>query len=141
MAASTPWYRDGLKCSCTQCGDCCTGAPGYVWVNKDEVEALAKQVGISVDEFGRRYLRKVGRRYSLTERPNGDCIFFESGCTVYPARPTQCRTFPFWPENLKRRGDWEEIGDECPGVDHGRFYPLEEIQQIRRGNGEAGANH
>ncbi len=36
-----PWYQDGLKFRCTGCGDCCTGAPGYVWVNKEEIAALA----------------------------------------------------------------------------------------------------
>ena len=35
------WYRDGLRFECTQCGKCCTGAPGYVWVDDDEVEALS----------------------------------------------------------------------------------------------------
>ena len=38
-----PWYADGLQFECTQCGDCCTGAPGYVWVNKSEIEALAAE--------------------------------------------------------------------------------------------------
>jgi Fe-S-cluster containining protein len=36
------------------------------------------------------------------------CAFLDGArCTVYEARPTQCRTFPFWKENLRRRGSWE----------------------------------
>ncbi len=134
--SSSPWYRDGLAFSCTRCGDCCVGAPGHVWVTREEIERLARCVGLEVAEFGRRYLRRVGRRYSLTERAGGDCVFFEDGCTVYPARPTQCRTFPFWSENLRTRAAWQEVADECPGVGKGRFYPLEEIRRFRRGDGE-----
>ena len=37
-----PWYRDGLAFTCTRCGACCTGAPGYVWVDADEIAALAE---------------------------------------------------------------------------------------------------
>lgn len=138
----TPWYRDGLRFRCTQCGNCCTGAPGYVWVTRREIEELAKYRGISVDEFGERFVRKVGARYSLIEKAGGDCIFFErgdgaGGCTVYSARPTQCRTFPFWRENLASRKAWDEVGDECPGLNEGHVYSLEDIGVIRKGKNDA----
>ena len=35
------WYAGGLRFQCTQCGDCCSGAEGYVWVNQAEIDALA----------------------------------------------------------------------------------------------------
>ena len=72
-----PWYRDGLAFSCTRCGACCTGAPGYVWVSPEEIERLAAYRGQSVQEFSARFVRKVGHRYSLIERPGGDCIFWD----------------------------------------------------------------
>ena len=37
---SAPWYRDGLRFTCTRCGNCCTGAPGYVWVDADAMKAF-----------------------------------------------------------------------------------------------------
>jgi Fe-S-cluster containining protein len=107
-----------------------------VWVEPDEIKALSKQLGLSVERFGERYLRKVGRRYSLTEKPGGDCIFFDKGCTVYSARPTQCRTFPFWRRNLKSERAWDEIRAECPGVGEGKLYPVEEIEILKRGDAE-----
>ena len=137
--SSKPWYREGLSFSCTRCGDCCTGVPGYVWVEPTEIEALAKHLGFSVDSFGERYLRKVGRRYSLIEKPGGDCVFFDKGCSVYPARPTQCRTFPFWRGNLKSERAWDEIADECPGIGQGKLFPVEEIEALKRGNAETPA--
>lgn len=125
-----PWYRDGLRFSCTQCGNCCTGAPGYVWVDAEEIARLAESIGLSAEEFGLRYVRQVGRRYSLVERPNGECVFWDKavGCTVYEARPTQCRTWPFWEENIESKADWELVGRGCPGVGRGRWHSVEEIE-------------
>jgi len=36
-----PWYRDGLSFSCTQCGNCCSGPEGYVWVDEEELVQIA----------------------------------------------------------------------------------------------------
>ncbi len=137
MAA--PWYRDGLRFECTGCGKCCTGAPGYVWVNAAEIEGLARQLGLSVADFAKRFVRRVGTRYSLRERRGGECILFEEGrgCTVHSARPRQCRTFPFWPENLRSSKAWDGLRAECEGLGRGRIYPIEEIEVIRRGKGDA----
>lgn len=106
-------------------------------MNAREVASIAAHLEISVEEFGSRYLRKVGSRYSLIELPNGDCVFYSGGCTVYGARPTQCRTFPFWPENLQSRRAWEEAAAECPGMNRGRLYPLEAIKTLRKGLSDA----
>ena len=73
-----PWYHDGLRFQCTACGDCCTGAPGYVWVNKQEIEDLAAAMGYAdVAEFERQYVRQVGVRRSLKERSNYDCVLLD----------------------------------------------------------------
>ncbi len=123
------WYRDGLAFSCTRCGACCTGTPGYVWVSSDEIARLAAFRGEAVDQFTARFVRRVNDRYSLIEKPGGDCIFWDkdAGCTVYPARPAQCQTWPFWPENVATREDWEHIREICPGSGRGRLYTVEEI--------------
>lgn len=130
------WYRDGLRFRCTQCGDCCTGAPGYVWVNKEEIAALAEEVGAAdLDEFTRRYLRKIGIRYSLEEYANGDCVFFDGQtrrCTVYGARPRQCRSWPFWDSNLRTPEAWEATCEVCPGSGKGKLYQLDEIESQRK---------
>ena len=129
--ADRPWYSDGLRFSCTQCGNCCTGAPGFVWVNQEEIAALARLVGIDdVDEFERRYVRKVGLRRSLVEFPNGDCVFFDGQsrkCTVYDARPRQCRTWPFWDSNIRTPETWKETCEVCPGSGQGQLVTVEQI--------------
>jgi Fe-S-cluster containining protein len=133
-AQETPWYRDGLRFSCTQCGNCCTGAPGYVWVDPEEIARLAGSLGLETEAFSRKYVRRVGNRLSLIERANGDCVFWRSdqGCTVYDARPVQCRTWPFWEENLETPADWKRVQRGCPGAGTGDFFPLEAIEDAVR---------
>ncbi len=129
------WYRDGLRFECTQCGACCSGEPGYVWVDSREIAELARHLNLAEDAFRRRFVRKVGGRYSLVEYPDGDCIFLDpetKGCLVYPVRPTQCRTWPFWPSNLRTARDWEETCRVCPGAGTGQLYSIAEIEQARK---------
>jgi uncharacterized protein len=125
-----PWFSGGLRFQCTQCGDCCTGAPGYVWVNKDEIQALATAVKMSVPDFEARYVRAVGVRKSLVEYANGDCVFFDNvqrKCTVYEARPRQCRTWPFWDSNIRTEEAWQHTCEVCPGSGKGQIVPVEQI--------------
>jgi uncharacterized protein len=125
-----PWFKDGLRFECTQCGDCCTGAPGYVWVNADEIKALAATVGVSVEEFEAKFVRQLGKRKSLIEYENGDCVFFDDKtrkCKVYGARPRQCKTWPFWDSNIETPADWQRTCQVCPGSGQGRVYSVDEV--------------
>jgi uncharacterized protein len=124
------WYQNGLKFECTKCGHCCTGGPGYVWIKVEDMHRIAEFLGIRVREFTNKYVRKIGERYSLIEARNEDCIFYESGCKIYPVRPTQCRTFPFWKENLEKPGNWQQSAKNCEGMNQGKFYSEEEIEGL-----------
>jgi hypothetical protein len=61
------WYAGGLRFQCTQCGDCCSGGEGYVWVNQEEIDAMAARVGMTPVAFEERYVKRVGVRRSLKE--------------------------------------------------------------------------
>ena len=126
-----PWYREGLRFTCTRCGNCCTGEPGYVWVNEDELATLADYLEQPVQEVTARYVRSVRGQLSLRERPNGECVFWDraAGCTVYSARPTQCRTWPFWESNIKNEEAWRQTCAVCPGSGQGPIIPVEQILQ------------
>ncbi len=131
------WYAEGLRFECTQCGNCCTGSPGYVAVSEDEGKAIAKVLKIPYGDFLAGYTRKEGQGRSLreieTERGH-DCVFLdfdEHGlaiCKVYQARPVQCRTFPWWPENLRTEAAWKRLGKSCEGIGRGDFVPVERIR-------------
>ncbi len=131
---SPVWYADGLRFRCTRCGACCGGAPGYIWVRPDEIERIADCLMLPVKEFMQTHCRRVWWRVSLKERDNGDCILLgPDGCTVYPVRPAQCSSFPFWPDVLESRREWEALKGRCPGVGHGRLYSRQEIDEIAAG--------
>lgn len=128
------WYGDGLRFQCRQCGSCCTGAPGFVWVTERETKSLAAMLQMSLQEFTDKYLRRVGGRVSLKERANGDCFLFQDKkCLVYQSRPRQCRTYPFWKECLSSEQHWDLYVRDCPGAGHGRLYEAEEIERIVSG--------
>jgi Fe-S-cluster containining protein len=124
-----PWYSDGLRFRCTRCGNCCTGESGYVWVDEGEVEDIADHLGEPAGQARAVYTRPVGHRRTLREKPNGDCVFYERGrgCTVYPVRPRQCRTWPFWESNVATPEDWRRTCEVCPGSGKGDLIPAEEI--------------
>ncbi|NOX60207.1 MAG: YkgJ family cysteine cluster protein [Planctomycetes bacterium] len=133
------WYVAGLAFECQQSGNCCSGEPGHVWVTKAEIAAIAKYLGIDDGWLPKKYLRRVGLRYSLTEHAGGDCIFLqrnngESGCTgcrIHEVKPTQCRTWPFWDTNLKTPEYWNEAAKGCPGINRGSTHTFVQIEEIR----------
>lgn len=129
-----PWYRDGLHFECTGCGGCCTGADGYVWLTEREIVAIADYLRLDLDTFGKQFLRRVGRsRFSLLEdRRSGDCIFLEEKrCSIYSVRPKQCRTFPFWHDNLASTGNWRSTARGCEGIsDDAPLITYRQIEEL-----------
>jgi Fe-S-cluster containining protein len=126
-----PWYHAGLRFKCTQCGNCCTGAPGVVWVTEDEIRAIAASRGLSLGETRINHTRLVGGRMTLREFANGDCTFLDGAtrrCSIYSDRPAQCRTWPFWNSNLESPAQWERAQVKCPGMGQGELVQLEAIQ-------------
>ncbi len=140
--ATAPWYADGLQFTCTQCGRCCGGAPGYVWVSDEECGALAAELNMTPEAFIEKHTRTApGGRRSLLEKPNRDCQFLardrhgKALCLVYHARPVQCRTWPFWSSNLESAADWKSAARSCPGMNAGTHHALPVIQAALTANG------
>jgi len=129
---SLPWYSDGLAFECTQCGNCCTGGPGYVWVDDAEIQAIAEHLQEPVGAVRLLHTRSGPRGTSLTEHLNGDCSFLDPdtrACRIYPVRPRQCRTWPFWRSNVATPADWQRTCEVCPGAGQGPLTPLAEIER------------
>lgn len=151
-----PWYEEGLKFTCSQCGNCCTGGPGYVWITGGEIALLAEHLKMTSEDVVEQYCRKIDGKFSLKEHrtPAGlyDCVFLKEtkvagrggsagndavghtirACTVYPVRPLQCRTWPFWPENLASERAWDHSAKRCHGMNApGRTFSINQIHSIR----------
>jgi Fe-S-cluster containining protein len=122
----------GLQFECKRCSACCRFQPGFVFLSRSDLIRLLPAADMTWDEFKTRCLRsvKVGNfiRLSLREKENHDCIFWENGgCTVYKARPLQCRSFPFWSHLLESEETWREYKENCPGIDCGTVHSPREI--------------
>lgn len=126
--------RSGVQFECISgCVKCCA-IPGKVFVTEDDVPRLAGHFNLSHDECKKQHLKHFwGEVYEFKYPESKPCAFLgETGCAIYDARPTQCRTFPFWPENMKDPVIWTGIGRMCPGVGRGRQFTIEEILEIAR---------
>lgn len=126
------FYSDGIRFQCQDCGNCCLSRDhyAYVYLTAQDRKNLSDYLGISTREFTLQYTEKSDGLLHLID-PHKDCLFLEGGlCSVYEARPVQCRSWPFWPENMKKKV-WEgEIASYCAGVGKGRLYSAEEIEHI-----------
>jgi Fe-S-cluster containining protein len=135
----TPWYIAGLHFECLECGTCCSGPDeGYIWITRPEIELVAKHLKMPVDKVRRKYLKRIGLHTTIAEQPRSkDCVFLKSVdgkkiCSVYPVRPNQCRTWPFWSGNILSPNVWNIAAMKCPGVNRGTLYSFEEIEKIRK---------
>ena len=130
----TAWYDEtGLRFECRpDCGACCTNHDDYahVYLDGDDAERLATHLGVPMEEFRARWVDRDeddGRERLRDE--SADCTFLDgTRCSVYAARPVQCRTFPFWPANLESRRAWSKLSEFCPGIDRGRVHTADEIR-------------
>lgn len=130
-----PWYKDGLKFKCTGCGKCCTGEPGLVWISPEEVKNISSYLNITERVFRIRFTRSQDNRLALIEKKNEagefDCIFLKGKkCEIYPVRPKQCQTFPWWKHTLSSPESWKLAAESCEGInDDAPIVPYAEIEQ------------
>ena len=124
------FHANGLRFECTGCGECCRarhGRPSWVYVTLAERRRLAAHLKMRVSSFTRSHCQRTHGFWHLRE-PTSDCAFLDGArCTVYAARPGQCRTFPFWRENMSAEA-WAKAKRECEGIGRGRKWSREEIE-------------
>ena len=133
------WYSAGLHFECSGCGNCCSGPQeGFIWVTKKEIQFICEFLKMSIEEFRENYTKKIGLKTSLIEESvSKDCIFLKRTgakrqCSIYPVRPNQCRTWPFWSQNLESPHSWNQTTIECPGINRGKQYSFEDIERLRK---------
>lgn len=102
-----PEKMEGFNCS--KCGACCRWG-GSVLLTDRDITRLAGHLALSEPEFIERHTRLAPSRkqLALLDQTDGSCAFLRGdGCSVYDARPEQCRTFPF---------AWH-VEEGCPELD------------------------
>lgn len=134
--SSAPWYSAGIRFQCTGSSKCCIshGEYGYVYVTKDDRRQMAQALGLSMSAFTRKFCQKVDGLFALKDQsaPAGaprPCTFLEGkACGIYEVRPTQCRTWPFWPETMVNQKTWKkDVAKFCPGVGRGPLWTQKKI--------------
>ena len=107
------------------CTECCT-QKGFVYLTNADIPRAALFLGMTPAAFERKYVYRTRNRARLRIPRDANCSFLlEGGCSIHPAKPTQCRIFPFWPELVESRREWRKTARYCPGIDKG---PLIQIQ-------------
>ena len=128
------FYEQGLKFECQGSGKCCTshGEFGFVYLTKEDRQRFADHLGLSQGEFKKRHCDETNSIWHLKEDPKKpDCMFLkEKRCSVYEARPAQCRTWPFWPDVMNAKSWKTEVADFCPGVGKGKVWTKSEIESV-----------
>ncbi len=116
------------------CSDCCQHPGGFVYLSHKEASAIAEYLGAPSGLFLEWFTSEIDGQLVLKDGEQEACIFLEEGlCTIYALRPQQCRTYPFWPENMKTKERWELTRQECPGIGKGRKFSAGEIENILKG--------
>jgi len=134
MDRPPPFWHDGIRFECQGSGKCCTsrGEYGYIFLTLEDRRRLARHLGLRTHVFTRRCCAKTRGWFHLKE-PEKDCRFLaDRRCTVYEARPSQCRYWPFWPENMRAKVWQEEVAAFCPGLGKGHLYTGAEIRRLIR---------
>ncbi len=81
--------------------------------------------------FEARYIYRTRHQRRFRKPKTKQCPFLEDhGCSIHPAKPTQCRTFPFWPELVEDRDEWNRTGRFCPGIGKGELIQIGSAMEI-----------
>jgi len=131
-----PWYHKGLRFECQRSGNCCRthGEYAYVYLAPADVTAIAAHLGLDEPTFLERHTAE-DEGYTILRIDDPACPFLGEGnsCRIYPVRPKQCATWPFWQENLDDRARWEgPVKDCCSGIGKGAWFSVEEVERLAR---------
>ena len=124
------FFDQGIRFTCQNCGDCCCGAPGIIRVTLEDIMRIASYLNQSPQDILNNSVSPYKEVYTIRERQDGCCLYYESGCRIYPVRPIQCRTYPFWFNNLRSEKNWNRVCRACPGINFGRLFSKEQILEI-----------
>src|SRR5579863_5805069 len=128
----------GLRFACQPGCTACCEQQGFVYLTESDLVRAAKFLDMRPADFERRYVYRTARRMRLRVPRDAQCYFLrDGGCSIHPAKPTQCRIFPFWPELVESRREWQKTAQYCPGMGQGPLIQIasarEQAQEMREG--------
>jgi uncharacterized protein len=122
---------EGLRFECQPgCTACCT-QKGFVYLTEADLSRVAGFLRMTREAFESQYVYRTRNLRRLRMPGAGRCHFLrEGGCAIHPAKPAQCRIFPFWPELVESRREWRESARYCPGIGQGKLIQIETAREL-----------
>ena len=109
----------------------CCDQEGFVYLSEDDIERAAGFVGMEQKQFEGEYVVRTAHQRRFRKPADRQCPFLDAtGCSIHPAKPTQCRTFPFWPEVIESARSWKKTAKFCPGIGKGDLIQIEVAREI-----------
>jgi Fe-S-cluster containining protein len=120
-----------LRFECQRgCVNCCD-QEGFVYLTEADLKRAAKFTGMSARAFEAKYVYRTAHTLRFRKPPDKQCPFLEGhGCSIHPAKPTQCLTFPFWPELVEDPVAWKRTSRFCPGIGKGPLIQIGTAMEI-----------
>ena len=107
-----------------------------------DIVRLAGYLKITAVVFERRYVYRTRNLRRLRVPRQVQCVFLKSdGCSVHPAKPLQCQTFPFWPELVDDKREWLKTAQWCPGIGKGPLVNIAAARSIAQTMRDADPTH
>jgi Fe-S-cluster containining protein len=114
------------------CTACCE-QQGFVYLTEEDIQRVADFLGLSCADFERKHVYRTKNVRRLRTPQIGRCTFLrDGGCSIHPAKPTQCRLFPFWPELVESARAWHKTAAWCPGIGKGDLVQIETAKDLSR---------
>ena len=117
---------DSVRFTCQPgCTNCCE-QKGFVYLTEDDLKRAAAFVEMTPRAFEKKYVYRTAHEMRFRKPRQKQCPFLlDTGCSIHPAKPAQCRAFPFWPEMLSSRRKWNRTARYCPGIGKGPLIQID----------------
>ncbi len=114
------------------CTACCRGE-GFVYLTEEDLMRAAKFLRMKPEDFERRYVYRTRHLRRLRAPRHARCPFLTgAGCSIHPAKPTQCRIYPYWPELVESIREWKKEARKCPGIGKGDLVQIDVAREGAR---------
>lgn len=125
------WEKEPLRFECqADCFRCCV-KPGLVYFDRDDIRNASRFLECEPSEFKKAYLTREAGAWVHQVEEGEPCVFLTPrGCGIHEGKPKQCRSYPFWEENLDTKNTWSLAGGFCPGIDRGPMIPVASIKNF-----------
>ena len=123
----------GLRFECQAGCTACCEQKGFVYLTEADIPRAASFLGITAAAFERQFVYRTRNMRRLRVPRDSTCHFLRAGgCSIHPAKPSQCRVFPYWPELVDSRREWLKTARYCPGIGQGPLIQIETAKALSR---------